>query len=71
MAEKSVVESMVKALEPFLDQTLIDEGLLAQLKEQALIMEKQGKIEFAYRAYLQHIGSGKDFISVVDEMSNV
>lgn len=62
---------MVKALEPFLDQTLIDEGLLAQLKEQALIMEKQGKIEFAYRAYLQHIGSGKDFISVVDEMSNV
>ena len=67
MEEKSAVEAVVKALKPFL---LLDEKLLEEMKEQALIMEKQSKIKFALQAQLTSITTQKPFTTVIEEMSN-
>jgi len=66
----SVVEKLVEALEPFLDKTIIDDKLLGELKEQALIIEKQAKIQFALQVQLELIAKQKSVVSIIDEMYN-
>lgn len=66
----SAVEKLVKALKPFLDQTVIDDKLLEELKEQALIIEKQAKIQFALQVQLESIATQKPVSSIIEEISN-
>jgi hypothetical protein len=68
---ESVVEKLVEALKPFLDETIIDDKLLEEMKEQALIMEKQGKIQFALQVQLESIATQKSVVTIIEEMSNL
>ena len=38
------------------------------LTEQAKIMEEQGEVEFAFRAYSEMLSSGKSFVDIVNSM---
>ena len=67
---ESVVEKLVEALKPFLDETIIDDKLLGELKEQALIIEKQAKIQFALQVQLESIATQKSVVTIIEEMSN-
>lgn len=67
---ESVVEKLVEALKPFLDETVIDDKLLGELKEQALIIEQQAKIQFALQVQLESIAKQKSIVSIIDEMYN-
>lgn len=68
---ESVVEKLVEALKPFLDETIIDDKLLGELKEQALIIEKQAKIQFALQVQLESIATQKSVVTIIEEMSNL
>lgn len=68
---ESVVEKLVEALKPFLDETVIDDKLLGELKEQALIIEKQAKIQFALQVQLESIATQKSVVTIIEEMSNL
>lgn len=68
---ESVVEKLVEALKPFLDETIIDDKLLEEMKEQALIIEKQGKIQFALQVQLESIATQKSVVTIIEEMSNL
>lgn len=67
---ESVVEKLVEALKPFFDETVIDDKLLGELKEQALIIEKQAKIQFALQVQLESIATQKSVVTIIEEMSN-
>lgn len=36
--------------------------------EQAKLMEEQGKVEFAFRAYSEMLSTGKSFVDIVNSM---
>ncbi len=36
--------------------------------EQAKVMEEQGKVEFAFRAYSEKLSTSKDFVEIVNSM---
>ena len=42
--------------------------LLCQLELEAKVMEEQGKVEFAFRAYDEMLSTGKSFVDIVDSM---
>lgn len=42
--------------------------LLCQLELEAKVMEEQGKVEFAFRAYSEMLSSGKSFVDIVNSM---
>jgi hypothetical protein len=42
--------------------------LLCQLELEAKVMEEQGKVEFAFRAYSEKLSTGKDFVDIVNSM---
>lgn len=39
-----------------------------ELLEQAKLMEEQGKVEFAFRAYSEMLSTGKSFVDIVNSM---
>lgn len=67
---ESVVEKLVEALKPFLDETLVNDKLLEELKEQALIIEKQAKIQFALQVQIESIATQKSVVTIIEEISN-
>ena len=42
--------------------------LLCQLELEAKVMEEQGKVEFALKAYSEMISTGKSFVDIVNSM---
>ena len=42
--------------------------LLCQLELEAKVMEEQGKVEFAFRAYSEMLSTGKSFVDIVNSM---
>ena len=38
------------------------------LTEQAKVMEEQGKVEFAFKAYSEMLSTGKSFVDIVNSM---
>ena len=37
-------------------------------QEQAKVMEEQGKVEFAFKAYSEMLSTGKSFVDIVNSM---
>jgi hypothetical protein len=42
--------------------------LLCQLELESKVMEEQGKVEFALKAYSEMISTGKSFVDIVNSM---
>jgi hypothetical protein len=42
--------------------------LLCQLELEAKVMEEQGKVEFAFKAYSEMLSTGKSFVDIVNSM---
>ena len=42
--------------------------LLCQLELEAKVMEDQGKVEFAFKAYSEMLSTGKSFVDIVNSM---
>lgn len=60
--KKTAVEWLVEKLDQNFDY------VADTIIEQAKLMEEQGKVEFAFRAYSEMLSTGKSFVDIVNSM---
>lgn len=66
----TAVEWLEEELKANLKKVILegDSELMESLFEQAKVMEEQGKVEFAFKAYSEMLSSGKSFVDIVNSM---
>ena len=68
----TAVEQLVEEVEVISNSTGISRiekiELYNKAIEQAKLMEEQGKVEFAFRAYSEMLSTGKSFVDIVNSM---
>jgi len=66
------VEQLVEEVEVISNSTGISRiekiELYNKAIEKAKVMEEQGKVEFAFKAYSEMLSSGKSFVDIVNSM---
>ncbi len=69
---ETAVEQLVEEVEVISNSTGISRiekiELYNKAIEQAKVMEEQGKVEFAFRAYSEMLSTGKSFVDIVNSM---